>query len=90
MTPPKPQKQEARTLTSGEAKRLLRTARGEKLQVLYVLAVTTGMGQGELLGLKWDDIELDEGTLRVRRTLCEGKTTNANRYVRLTRIARGP
>jgi hypothetical protein len=30
-------------LTPGEAKRLLRTARGEKLQVLYVLAVTTGM-----------------------------------------------
>jgi integrase len=61
-------------LTPEEAKRLLRTARGEKLQVLYVLAGTTGMGQGELLGLKWDDIELDEGTLRVRRTLCEEKT----------------
>ena len=77
-------------LTPGEAKRLLRTVRGEKVQVLYVLAVTTGMGQGELLGLKWDDIEFDEGTLRVRRTLCEGKTTSANHYIRLTRIARGP
>ena len=61
-------------LTPEEAKRLLRTARGEKLQVLYVLAATTGMGQGELLGLKRDDIELDEGTLRVGRTLCEEKT----------------
>jgi integrase len=34
-----------------------------------VLAVSTGMRQGELLGLKWEDVDLEAGTLRVRRTL---------------------
>lgn len=63
VTPPKPQKKEIRVLTSEETKRLLRAARGDKFEALYVLAVTTGMRQGELLGLKWDDIDLDEGTL---------------------------
>ena len=41
---------------------------GDKFDALYVLAGTTRMRQGELLGLKWDDIDLDEGTLRVRRS----------------------
>ncbi|MCA1718743.1 MAG: tyrosine-type recombinase/integrase [Actinobacteria bacterium] len=47
---------------------LLRAARGDKFEALYVLAVTTGMRQGELLGLNWDDIDLDEKTLRARRS----------------------
>ena len=51
------------------------------------------MRQGELLGLKWDDVDLDEGTLRVRRTLWKGKTTppktaKANRSIHLTRMAK--
>lgn len=39
-----------------------------------MLAVTTGMRQGELLALRWDDLDLEKGTLRVRRTLWKGKT----------------
>jgi integrase len=30
------------------------------------------MRQGELLGLKWEDVDLDAGTVRVRRTVWEG------------------
>ncbi len=92
VTTPKPQKKEIRVLTSEETKRLLRAARGDRFEALYVLAVTTGMRQGELLGLKWDDIDLHEGTLRVRRTLWERKTTppktaKSNRSIRLTEMA---
>jgi integrase len=36
---------------------------------LYVLAVTTGLRQGELLGLRWEDVDLGGATLRVRHTL---------------------
>ena len=42
---------------------------GDRLEALYVLAVHTGLRQGELLGLKWDDVDLEAGALQVRRTL---------------------
>ena len=51
--PPRPAAKELRPLGSGQVKKLLVAARGEKLEALYVLAVTTGLRQGELLGLKW-------------------------------------
>jgi integrase len=93
VTPPRPQKKEIRTLSPEEVKRLLRAARGERFEALYVLAITTGMRQGELLGLKWGDVDLDGGVLRVRRTVWEGRATapksaRANRSIRLTAMAR--
>jgi integrase len=60
------------------------------------LAVTTGLRQGELLGLKWDDIDLEIGTLQVRRTLTTAKdgpvlsvpkTKGSRRTVRLAQTA---
>ena len=41
---------------------------------LYVSAVHGGLREGELLGLKWDVVDLDAGTLQVRRTLPETRT----------------
>ncbi len=60
---------EMRTLSPEETRYLLEAIREDRLEALYVLAVTTGMRQGELLGLKWQDVDLEAGTLRVRRTL---------------------
>jgi integrase len=56
-------------LSAPEARRLLEAARGDRLEALYVLAVHTGMRRGELLGLKWDDVDLDTSAVQVRRTL---------------------
>jgi integrase len=36
---------------------------------LFTLALMTGMRQGELLGLRWHDVDLDQGLLHVRQTL---------------------
>ena len=69
VTLPKPQKKEIRVLTTEEVKRLLRAVRGDRFETLYVLAVTTGMRQEELLGLKWEDVNLEEGVLRITRTV---------------------
>jgi len=44
----------------------LAAASGNRLEALYVLAVTVGMRQGELLGLRWTDLDLDRGVLQVR------------------------
>jgi integrase len=49
-------------------------SRGNRLEALYVLAVTAGLRVGELLGLKWEDVDLDTGTLRVKRTRSQART----------------
>jgi integrase len=42
---------------------------GERLEAFYVLALTTGLRRGELLGLHWEDIDLESRQLHVRRAL---------------------
>jgi integrase len=49
---PRPAPEEMRPLSPEEARKLIEAARGDKLEALFVLAVHTGMRQGELLGLK--------------------------------------
>jgi integrase len=94
--PPQVGREEINPLTPEQAKELLEAARGDRLEALYVLAIHTGLRQGELLGLKWDDVDLEAGTLQVRRTLTttEGgpvlsapKTKGSKRSVRLTQSA---
>lgn len=67
--PPKETSEEIHPLSEEEARRLLHAARGDRLEALYVLALATGMREGELLGLKWEDVDLTNGVLGVRRTL---------------------
>ena len=93
--PPQSSREEMHPLTPEQAKLLLQTAHdtGDRLEALYVLAIHTGLRQGELLGLKWDDVDLDDGSLQVRRTLTitkngpvftTPKTTGSRRSVKLT------
>ena len=51
------------------AKSLLEAASGDRLEALYVLAIHNGMREGEHLGLKWDDVDLERDVLRLRRAL---------------------
>jgi len=96
--PPRPATREMRPLSPAEARRLLDAADGERFEALYVLAVTTGMRQGELLALKWQDVDLENATISVRRTLTrdggrvtigEPKTRKSRRLIRLTSQATG-
>jgi integrase len=86
-------REEIDPLNQEEARRLLKAACGDRLEALYVLALSTGMRQGELVALKWDDIDLERAVLRVRRTLSrtykgyvldEPKTNKSRRTIRLT------
>ena len=71
--PPQLRREEIEPLNLKQTKAFLETSRGGLFEALYVLAVTAGLRQGELLGLKWEDVDLDAGTLRVRRTLLGSK-----------------
>lgn len=93
LKPPRITREEIDPLDTEGARRLLEMARGNRLEALYVLALNTGMRQGELLALKWDDVDLERGVLRVRRTLThsdkrfvlgEPKTKKSQRSIRLT------
>ncbi len=69
--PPQVRREEMQPLSPEQVKVLLQATRDDRFEALYVLAVTTGLRQGELLGLKWDDVDLETGMLRVRRTLSQ-------------------
>jgi hypothetical protein len=56
-------------LDAEQARRFLLAARGTLLETLWVLAVTTGLRQGELLALRWAEVDLDRGWVRVTGTL---------------------
>jgi integrase len=71
--PPQVRNEEIRPLDANQVKILFEAVEGDRLEALYVLAVTTGLRQGELLGLKWEDVDLEAGTLQVRRTLTTAK-----------------
>jgi integrase len=66
---PRPANKEIHPLSPDQVRAFLDAVRGDRLEALYVVAVQRGLRQGELLGLKWDDVDLEAGTLQVRRTL---------------------
>ena len=68
-SPPRQTRAERRTFSPEEAKRFLTVVEDDRLAALYRLALTLGMRQAEILGLRWVDVDLDAGTLRVRQTL---------------------
>lgn len=65
--PPRAGRPETRVLSVADARRLLDAAAGDRLEALYVLALLTGLRAGELLGLRWTDLDLDRGELTVRQ-----------------------
>lgn len=67
--PPRRVPPDIRPLSREQARALLEEARGERLEAIFVLALATGMRIGELLSLRWGDVDLERRHLSVRRTL---------------------
>jgi integrase len=85
-----------RVLAPEQVNVLLTAALEDRFHALYVLAVTTGLRQGELLGLQWEDVDLASAVLHIRRALQEvagrlwldePKTAKARRTVDLPAVA---
>lgn len=94
--PPKVERKEITPLDREQARALLEAAAGGRFEALYVLAIHTGMREGELLGLKWEDVDLEQRVFRLRHalvreggkvTLGDLKTPKSRRSVQLTRAA---
>ena len=66
---PKVEHREIKTLPVEQFQSFLREARESGVFELYYLELATGLRRGELLGLKWEDIDLERGDLRVRRQI---------------------
>jgi len=94
--PPRLIRKEMMVLNPDQAMMLIKAAEADRLHALYLVAITTGLRQGELYGLHWSDLNLEGATLSVRRTLveingklttAEPKTTKSRRLVALPAVA---
>ena len=95
--PPAVQRPEMRAMTKEEVARFVEATREEPFGPLFALAIGSGLRLGELLGLSWDDVDLDDRKLTVRRTLAraygggydfaEPKTKRSRRTVMLPTMA---
>jgi integrase len=63
--PKREKRHESRVLTVEEVWALHRAVSGHRLEALYVLELSTGMRLGELLGLRWRDVDLARGAVSV-------------------------
>jgi integrase len=94
--PPRVSRFEMNPLGPEQARMFLDAVGGDRLEALYVVALTTGMREGEVLGLRWRDVDLDSGWLQIRGSLqrvngalkvMETKTKHSQRRVSLTASA---
>ncbi len=72
--PPKPDRKEMRALSEEQTARLLQLAEESRLYTPILLAVATGVRRGELLALRWQDVDFEHGTIAVRRAIEQTRT----------------
>ncbi len=67
--PPRAARYQGHALSPSDARQFFAAVRGHRLEAVFVLALTTGMRQGELLALRWEDVDLTAGLVTVRASL---------------------
>jgi len=97
VSPPRVPQPEIRPLSKEEAKRFIAAAEGDRYEALFVLGLTSGARWGELTGLFWSDLDLDDSrVMHIQRSLINGygghtfdtpKTRGSRRSVGLTKLA---
>lgn len=93
---PRVQRPEVQPFSLEQARTILDAIRGNRFEALYSVALAVGLRRGEALGLRWDDVDLDAGTLKVRTALqridgklqlVEPKTSRSRRTIALPDMA---
>jgi integrase len=72
------------TWTGKELFAFLGQLQGDTLHAPILLAATTGMRRGEVLGLRWSDVDLDQGRVTVRQTMTAIRDVDTGRHVIVT------
>jgi len=72
--PPRREKKEVEAWTPSEAAKFLRAIADDRLYALFALALGTGMRRGEILALKWENVDLDNGTIEIKSQRVRTKT----------------
>jgi integrase len=67
--PPRIPRPKTHAIDADGARKLLEAARGERFEAILVLALTLGLRRGEILGLRWSDVDFDSRTIRVNQAL---------------------
>ncbi len=68
--------QEMRVLAGVDYDRFLEAVRGDRLEALFVVAIREGLRRGEILGLRWKDVDLDARTISVTGSLQGSRAAN--------------
>lgn len=93
---PKRPRRKYTTLSEVELRRFFEVARTDRFYALFVLAAQTGARKGEILALRWKDVDTKQGVLRIRASLSElvgkhtvqdPKTESSRRELRIPEIA---
>ena len=76
---PKVEHKEMKTLTADQLSAFFQEARDSGVYELYYLDLATGLRRGELLGLKWTDVDFQHGVLKIQRAISrqDGKVVEA-------------
>ena len=73
-------KKEIRPLDEIESKKFIEAIKGHRFETLFIVALFTGMRQGEILGLEWKCVDFNRGTILINKQLQHEKVKNG-RYV---------
>lgn len=80
--PKKEDDKEVKVLTKEEQEKFLEAIKGHELELLYIVALGTGLRIGEILGLKWSDIDFKNNELHVNRSLQKAAIYEGDKIVR--------
>lgn len=92
LKPTREEHRELDILSPDQIKRLLKSVQGHRYELIVVLGATCGLRVGEALGMRWEDIDLERGTLEVKRTIWRSKalspkTRTSRRTLKLPQMA---
>lgn len=85
---PRQERRELDILSTDQIKRLLKSVEGHRYELIVILGATCGVRVGEALGARWEDVDLQRGTLEIKRTVWRStvlppKTKTSRRTIKL-------